>query len=319
MLEGEDRAAHALGEIGVARCRARRARHRGRRCPRRSASRRRGPRGRCRRSPWACATIWACRCSPIRRAVSGGIVSVSDTAWAITSARSGGRSDRRAAALATLSLDRRIAQISALSSSRMGRSCAIHRREAGPGIGAVADLGIRRSPSRAMAEICGFEDFERVMHAARHDQREVVERAGELPHDIGQRGAVDLAEARHGARQHALMRGRKLVDAGRHAVQQQQPHDHRRLLPPRHRGGRDVGHRPEPVAGPVFGISPIVASVLCVIPDRQDALRLMKSGFMEPGGTLRILRFASVRTRTTQGQDGIEKPRVGHPGARDVR
>jgi hypothetical protein len=56
------------------------------------------------------------------------------------------------------------------------------------------------------------EDFERVMHAARHDQREVVERAGELPHDIGQRGAVDLPQARHGAGQHALMGGRKPVD-----------------------------------------------------------------------------------------------------------
>jgi hypothetical protein len=166
-----------------------------------------------------CATIWACRCSPILSAVSGRIVSVSETAWAITSARSGGRSDRSAAALATLSFDSRMAQISALSSSRMGRSFAVSiaaRRGHGSVPSPMAASAF--SPSRAMGEICGSRIssascMPRGMISARLSSAPV-----NSPHDIGQRGAVDLAEARHGARQHALMRGRELVDAGRDAM-----------------------------------------------------------------------------------------------------
>jgi hypothetical protein len=138
----------------------------------------------------------------------------------------------------------------------------VHRREAGPWVGAVADGSASALQSVARhGRDMRVEDLERVMHAARHDQREVVERAGELAHDIGQRGAVDLAQARHGARQHALMRGRELVDAGGDAMRS----NSRTITAAFCRRVIVAGVMsvigPSPSPGPCCGISPIVIPV----------------------------------------------------------
>jgi hypothetical protein len=162
-----------------------------------------------------------------------------------------------------------------------------------------------------MAEICGFEDLERVMHAARHDQREVVERAGELPHDIGQRGAVDLAEARHGARQHALMRGRELVDAGRDAMRSRSRTITaafcRRVIV----AGVMSFIGPSPLPGPCCGISPIVIPSVAVHTRTRPWAGRCEEGFYGAGG---YVPYSTVLRAVSRVTGAGRKTKTRAPG-----
>jgi hypothetical protein len=127
----------------------------------------------------------------------------------------GGRSERSAAAFATLSLDSRIAQISALSSSRMGRRRATSiaaRRGQGSVPSPISASAF--SPSRAMAEMWGLRIssascMPRGIRSARLSSAPVNSPMMSEPASRGRSGRGPPWSGPG-----CLMGGRKLVDAG---------------------------------------------------------------------------------------------------------